>query len=93
MPSLPPIPHVPREVLVAIGAVVVLLALWLWARYGRRRYVVINKSSATESIAYELGRIATALERLATVATPREAQPPAEEQPPRRVNWFSMFGR
>jgi len=78
MPSLPAIPPVPREVLLGIGAVVVLLALWVWARYGRRHYMMIQKSSATDSIAYELGRIATALERLATVATPRDAQPPAE---------------
>jgi hypothetical protein len=90
MPSLPPIPQVPREVLVAIGAVVVLLALWLWVRYGRRHYLVIQNSNATESIAYELGRIATALERL---APPREVQAPAGDQPPRRVNWLSMFGR
>ncbi len=93
MPSLPSILHVPREVLVAIGAVVVLLVLWLWVRYGRRRYVVINKSDATEAIISELGRIADALERLAASATTRKTEPPAEEKPPRRENWLSLFRR
>ncbi len=94
MPSLPPIPQVPREVLIVIGAVVVLVVLWLGARYGRRRYIVVGKSSASDELLYELSRIASALERLATLATPRETQPPAdEEKAPRRVNWFSMFNR
>jgi hypothetical protein len=92
MPSLPPIPYLSRGVLFAAGAVVVLLLIWLWAHYGRRRYLVIRKSEATEAIAYQLGRIADALESLA----PRQAQPsvPAEEETgPRRMNWLSMFGR
>jgi hypothetical protein len=93
MPSLPTIPHLSRGVLFAAGAVVLLLLIWLWAHYGRRRYLVIRKSEATEAIVNELGRIADALERL---AIPRETQPSApveEEKRPQRVNWLSMFGR
>ena len=93
MPSLPAIPYLSRGVLFAAGAVVVLLLVWLWAHYGRRRYLVIGKSEATEAIAYELGRIANALERL---SIPHETQPSApvgEEKSPQRVNWLSMFGR
>lgn len=93
MSVLQAIPHVPREVLAAIGAVVVLLALGLWVRYGRRRYVVIYKSDTTEMIAYQLGRIADALGRLERLATPQEAQPSAEEKPIARSTWLSMFGR
>ena len=93
MPSLPAIPNLSRGVLFAVGAVVLLLLIWLWAHYGRRRYLVIRKSEATEAITCELGRIADALERL---ASPHQAQPsaPAEEETgPRRMNWLSMFGR
>ncbi len=62
-----------------VGGVVALLVLWLWARYGRRPYVVINKSDATEAIASELGHIAGALERS---ATPRESRPPRRRKAP-----------
>ena len=92
MPSLPSIPHLSREVQVAIGAVVALLVLWIWVRYGLRRYVVIKKSDAVDNIAYQLGRIADALDRLAALA-PRDAQPPAEEKPQQRENWLSRFRR
>ena len=89
--SFPPsIAALPRQLLVALGAVVVLLVIWLWARYGRRRYLVIKKSDATEALTHELGRIADALERL---AAPRETQSTEEQKPPRRENWMSMFGR
>src|SRR2546426_12111486 len=91
MPSLPSIPQVPREVLIAIAAVVALLVLWLWARSGR--YVAIRKSDASEALTSELGRIADALERLAALATPHETEPSAEEKPPRRENWLSLFRR
>ena len=93
MPSLPSIPHLSREVQVAIGAVVALLVLWIWVRYGHRRYVVIKKSDAVDNIAYQLGRIADALDRLAALATPRDSQPPAEEKPQERENWLSRFRR
>jgi len=77
---------------VAIGAVVALLVLWIWVRYGRRRYVVIKESDAVDNIAYQLGRIADALDRLAALA-PRDAQPPAEEKPQQPENWLSRFRR
>jgi hypothetical protein len=100
VPSLPSIPHMSREVLVAIGVVVALLALWIWARYGRRRYVEIRKSGAIDDVSYQLGRIADALERLAVLASPRDSsQPPAEAKPqprprPRQQeNWLSQFRR
>ncbi len=93
MPSLPSIPQVPREVLIAIGAVVAVLVLWLWARSGRGRYVAIGKSDASQAITSELGRIADALERLAALATPQEAEPSAGEKPARRENWLSLFRR
>jgi hypothetical protein len=86
----PSIAALPKQLLVALGAVAALLIIWLWARYGRRRYLVIKKSDATEALTHELSRIADALERL---AVPRETQPTEEQKPPRRVNWMSMFGR
>jgi hypothetical protein len=93
MPSLSSLPHLPREVLVALAAVVVLLVLWLWARYSRRHYVVIENSDATDAIASELGRIADALGRLAALASPRETESLPEEKVPRRENWLSLFRR
>ncbi len=97
MPSLPAIPHVPREVLVAIGAVLALLVVWLSVRSGRRRdSVVIKKSEVGGAIAFELSRIADALERLTDLAAPRETRAPSEERehsPQQRLNWMSLFRR
>ncbi len=87
---LPAIPPMPREVLVAVGAVVALLVLSVWVHFGRRRYVVIHKSDVTETIACELGRIADALDRLATPPAPR---PSLDEEAPRRTDGMSMFRR
>ena len=93
MPSLSSVPHLPREVLAAIAAVVVLLVLWLWARYSRHHYVVIKNSDATKAIASELGHIADALERLVALAAPHETESQPEEKVTRRENWLSLFRR
>ncbi len=93
MPVLHSIPNVPREVLAAVGVVVLVVALSLWARYGRRRYVVIKQSETTEMIALHLGRIADALTNLERRATSQETQPPADHRPPVRSQFLSMFGR
>ncbi len=92
MPSLPSIPHLSREMLVAIGVVVALLVLWIWMLYDRRRYVVIKKSDAVEDITYQLGRIANALDSLVALSTPRDFQATTEEKPQQR-QWLSLFGR
>ena len=93
MPVLQSIPHVPREVLAAIGVVLLVVALGLWARFGRRHYVVIKQSETTEMIAFQLGRIADALAHLERLATPQETQPPADHRPLVRSTFLSMFGR
>ena len=58
------IENLPRELVVGAAAVVVLLLIWIWARYGRRHYLVIKRSDATQLVVRELARIADALERL-----------------------------
>jgi len=87
--------NLPRGVLIGAGAVVILLLIWSWARFGRRHYLVVKKSDATQLITYELGRIADALERLSSSPLPpplraEEANP--APNPSRRIS-MSMFGR
>jgi len=79
-----------REGLVVIVTVVVsLFVLWLCGIFSRRRFIVIKRSEETELIAYQLRRIADAMERLSSAEVPR---PPAEVNTGRQVG-ASIFGR
>ncbi len=79
-----------REGLTVLATVVVCLAaLWLCGLFSRRRFIVIKRSEETELIAYQLRRIADAMERLPSAELP---QPPAEVHAGRHVS-ASMFGR
>lgn len=89
MPSLPSIPFSRGEVYLAAGAVFLLIAIWIWARYGRRRYVVIRASEPVMTATLQLGRIADAIEHLA-IAVERASSPANESGG--RVS-MSMFGR
>jgi len=83
---------VPPGVLIAVSAVVVvLLALWLSALFSRWHFVTIKRSEETELIAFELRRIADAVERLSS-ARDTHAQPPVEN-PTARSAGLSIFGR
>ncbi len=94
MPSLQSITSLPREALWAAGAAVSLLVILIWARYGRRRYLVIEHNEAAEIIALQLGRIADAIERLAPLLPrPQAPLPPREEEKTTRRVGLSMFGR
>ncbi len=79
-----------REGLTVLATVVVcLVALWLCGLFSRRRFIVIKRSEETELIAYQLRRIADAMERLPSAELP---QAPAEIPAVRHVS-ASMFGR
>jgi hypothetical protein len=79
-----------REGLAALATVVVsLIVLWLFGIFSRRRFIVIKKSEETELIAYQLRRIADAMERFSSAQEPR---PPAEVATERHVR-ASIFGR
>jgi hypothetical protein len=91
MQFLQSITSLPREMLWAAGVVVALLVILIWARYGRRRYLVIEHIEAAEIIALQLGRIADAIERLSPLPHPPPL-PREEEKTARRVS-MSMFNR
>jgi len=91
MQFLQSITSLPKGVLVGAGAVVALLMILIWARYGRRRYLVIEHNEAAEIIALQLGRIADAIERMSPL--PRPQPPPREEEKPARRVGMSMFNR
>jgi len=94
MQFLQSITSLPREMLWAAGVVVAFLVILIWARYGRRRYLVIEHNEAAEIIALQLGRIADAIERLAPLLPrPQAPLPPREEEKTTRHVAQSMFGR
>ena len=79
-----------REGLAVLATVVVsLIVLWLFGIFSRRRFIVLKKSEETELIAYQLRRIADALERFSSAQEPR---PPAAVATERHVR-ESLFGR
>ena len=88
MPSLSSILSY-REVYLAAGAVFLLILTWIWARYGRRRYVVIRASEPVLTATLQLSRIADAIEHMA-VAVERASSPANESGG--HVS-MSMFGR
>jgi len=90
MQFLQSITSLSKDVLLAAGAVVALLIL-IAARYGRRRYLVIEHIEAAEVIALQLGRIADAIERLSPL--PHTQPPPREEEKSTRRVSMSMFNR
>ncbi|HWO29884.1 MAG TPA: hypothetical protein VNO32_13910, partial [Candidatus Acidoferrum sp.] len=47
-----------------------LLVLWISTLLSRRWYITIKKSEETELLSYHLGRIAHALERIASAREP-----------------------
>jgi hypothetical protein len=71
-----------------------IFALWLCGIFSRRRFIVIKKSEETELIAFQLRRIADAIERLTSANEPRPpAEVPAAEVPAERHVTASIFGR
>jgi hypothetical protein len=79
--------NVPPEFLIGATAAVVLLLVWIWAIYGRRRQVATRRPDATEPIVRELGRIADALERLERMPEQKQAlsvvpESPLAQEPP-----------
>ena len=71
MPSLLAIPHWPTSVYFAAGVVVALLVEWLLLRLGRRRYLVLGQSEATQLAIVHIGRIADSIDRLASALESR----------------------
>jgi len=71
MPSLLAIPHWPTSVYFTAGVVVALLVEWLLLRLGRRRYLVIGQSEATQLVIVHIGRIADSIDRLASAMESR----------------------
>lgn len=96
MSSFQTILSLPAGVLFAAAAtVIILLALWLSSLFSRRHFITIRRSEETELIAFNLRRIADALERISAEREIRTPVEPAMERPVgmERPIGMSMFGR
>jgi len=76
------------------------LLFWAGIYFSRKRIVVLKRSSGTDQVAYELSRIADALERLANQPMDSTLSEAMQRQqwssPPQRDSQgvaYSMFGR
>ena len=85
-----------------VGLLVVIgLSLCAALYYSRQRIVVLKRSNGTDQVAFELSRIAEALERIANRPADRAIAAATRRQvdaqpPPRRESQgvaYSMFGR
>ncbi|HYL61483.1 MAG TPA: hypothetical protein VE077_02600 [Candidatus Methylomirabilis sp.] len=71
-----------HELLWIGGAILVCLLLWSAIYFSRRRVVLLRRSSGTDQIAFELSRIADALERIANQPADRAIAAAARRQQP-----------
>lgn len=92
---------------IGIGVVAEIILVWLVMHFGRRRQVLLGRSQTTEMIAYQLERIADALDRKTIAPVVREPMSALESEPMRDVpvtpverrraereaNALSIFGR
>jgi hypothetical protein len=90
-----------HDVLMAGVSVVIGLVFWTALYFSRKRIVVLKRSSGTDQVAFELSRIADALERIANRPADRAIAAATQRQlrmqpPPQRESGgiaYSMFGR
>jgi hypothetical protein len=92
-----------HDTFMAGASVVIGLLFWAALYFSRKRIVVLKRSHGTDQVAFELSRIADALERIANrpadraiaAATRRQFQPQSPPPPQRESQGiaYSMFGR
>jgi type II secretory pathway pseudopilin PulG len=83
-----------REELVAIVVIAVLATAWAVQLFRRKRTVVVQRSTVSDQMIYELSRIADALDRIANRPADEAiaaASRRLTEKPP--ANPLSIFGR
>jgi hypothetical protein len=83
----------PLVYVIAGGFVTLLVLLLVLARYLNRRYVVLRRSAGTDQIAFELARIAGALETIAARPRGGRTKAPLAMGAYRSGIDLSMFGR
>ena len=88
-----------QDQFLAVVFILVAAATWGVLQFRRRRAVVLQRSTVTDQMVYELSRIADALDRLATRPMDQSFHQPIttavstfKEDEPRTMP-FSMFGR
>jgi hypothetical protein len=90
-----------HDVFMAGVSLVIGLLFWAALYFSRKRIVVLKRSSGTDQVAFELSRIADALERIANrpadrtiaAATRRQLQMQSAPQRESQGIAYSMFGR
>jgi len=90
-----------HDMLMAAVSIVIGLVFWTALYFSRKRYVVLKASGASDQIAFELSRIADALDRIANrpadraIAAAVRRQQQVQSSPRREGQGipYSMFGR
>jgi len=89
-----------HDIFMTFVSLVFGLVFWAALYFSRKRIIVLKRSSGTDQVAYELSRIADALERIANQAADRSIVEAARQHqlssPLQRESSgvaYSMFGR
>jgi len=90
-----------HDIFLTVISVVIGLVFWTALYFSRKRIVVLKRSSGTDQLAFELSRIADAIERIANhpadrviaAATRRQLQMQPSPQRESKGISYSMFGR
>ncbi len=89
-----------HDIFLTVVSIGIGLVFWTALYFSRKRIVVLKRSSGTDQVAFELSRIADALERIANhpadrviaAATRRQRAQPSPQRESQGVA-YSMFGR
>ena len=90
-----------HDIFLTVISVVIGLVFWTALYFSRKRIVVLKRSSGTDQVAFELSRIADALERIANrpadraiaAATQRQIQMQSIPERKSQGAVYSIFGR
>lgn len=81
------------EQLVAVAIVCIIVTAWAVQQFRRKRVIVVQRSSVSDQLLFELGRIADSLEILANRPADQIIASASHSDEESRTIPYSMFGR
>lgn len=81
------------EQLAVVGIVCILVTAWAVQQFRRKRVIVVQRSTVSDQLLFELGRIADSLEIIANRPADQIIASASQEDEGSRTIPYSMFGR
>ena len=81
------------EELVAVAIVCIIVTAWAVQQFRRRRVIVVQRSTVSDQLLFELGRIADSLETIANRPADQIIASAGQKEEDSRTIPYSIFGR